>query len=309
MAKWLKRIFSQMKTKLKELLEANSIVVENELKKYIQLNDSYGLYDVMAYSLLMGGKRIRPFLVIETYKAFSGKNDIEKALPFACALEMIHTYSLIHDDLPSMDNDDYRRGKLTSHKVYGEAKALLAGDTLLTYAFEVLASNKFVSDKSIKLATLTLSRCAGGFGMAGGQMLDLNSGDNIKSLKELKEMHSLKTGALIRCAVLLGYLAYTDVPDSSVMEKLENFATNIGIAFQFRDDILDVISNKETLGKLTGSDDKNGKTTTLTFLSLNEAQKQVNDLTVDAIRSIDACLGENGIILKELAKYMVEREK
>ncbi len=298
-----------MKTDFKELLTLNSTIVENELNKYISLKDNHGLHEIMAYSLLMGGKRIRPFIVLETYKAFSGKDDIEKALPFACALEMIHTYSLIHDDLPCMDNDDYRRGKLTNHKVFGEAKALLAGDTLLTYAFEVMSSNKFVSDKSIVLATKALSFCAGGYGMAGGQMIDLNSNDNIKSFDELKEMHSLKTGALIRCAVLLGYYASTDNPDKSIVEKLEKFATNIGIAFQFRDDILDVISNKEVLGKQVGSDDKNGKTTTLTFLSLDEAQKQVNDLTIEAIYAIDDCLGEKGVVLKELAKYMVKRDK
>lgn len=298
-----------MKTDFKDLLIANSTIVENELKKYILLKDNHGLHDTMAYSLLMGGKRIRPFIVIEVYKAFSCQNDIEKALPFACALEMIHTYSLIHDDMPCMDNDDYRRGKLTNHKVYGEAKALLAGDTLLTYAFEVLASNEYVSDKSVRLATKALARCAGGFGMAGGQMIDLNSAENIKSLDELKEMHSLKTGALIRCAVLLGYFASTDAPDDKVIEKLEKFATNVGIAFQFRDDILDIISNKEILGKQIGSDDKNGKTTTLTFLSLEDAQKQVKDLTNEALLAIDDCLGEKGSVLKELAKYMVEREK
>lgn len=298
-----------MKTDLIELLKSNSTIVENELKKYILLKDNHGLHDAMAYSLLMGGKRIRPFMVLETYKAFSGKDNIERALPFACALEMIHTYSLIHDDLPCMDNDDYRRGKLTNHKVYGEAKALLAGDTLLTYAFEVLASNEYVSNRSIVLAAKTLAYCAGGFGMAGGQMIDLNSSDNIKSLDDLKEMHSLKTGALIRCAMLLGYYASTDVPDKAVVESLEKFATNVGIAFQFRDDILDVISNKETLGKQTGSDDKNGKTTTLTFLSLEEAQDQVNALTNEAIYAIDMCLGEKGIVLKELAKFMVERDK
>lgn len=298
-----------MKTNLKDLLAYNSNIVEKKLNEYITLKDNHGLHDVMAYSLLMGGKRIRPFIVLETYKAFSGDNNIEKALPFACALEMIHTYSLIHDDMPCMDNDDYRRGKLTNHKVYGEAKALLAGDTLLTYAFEVLASNRHVSDKSIRLATLSLARCAGGFGMAGGQMIDLNSDENIKSLDELKEMHSLKTGALIRCAVLLGYFASTDDVNDKIVEHLEKFATNVGIAFQFRDDILDVISNKETLGKLTGSDDKNGKTTTLSFLSLEEAQKQVNDLTNDALLAIDKCLGDRGVVLKELAKYMVERDK
>ena len=298
-----------MKTNLKDLLIENSTIVENELKNYILLDDGYGLHDAMSYSLLMGGKRIRPFIVIETFKAFSNDNNIEKALPFACALEMIHTYSLIHDDMPCMDNDDYRRGKLTNHKIFGEAKALLAGDTLLTYAFEVLASNKHVSDKSIRLATQALARCAGGFGMAGGQMIDLNSKENIKNLDELKKMHSMKTGALIRCAVLLGYYASTDSPNAEVIEKLEKFATNVGIAFQFRDDILDVISNKEILGKQTGSDDRNGKATTLTFLSLFDAQKQVNDLTNEALNAIDICLGENATVLKELAKYMVERDK
>ena len=298
-----------MTTNLKELLISNSTIVENELKKYISNEDKHGLYDIMAYSLLIGGKRIRPFMVLETFKAFSKSGNIEKALPYACALEMIHTYSLIHDDLPCMDNDDYRRGKLTSHKVFGEAQALLAGDTLLTYAFEVLASNNHVSDKSIVLATKALAFCAGGFGMAGGQMIDLDSANNIKTLDELKEMHSLKTGALIRCAMLLGYYASTDTPDDKVIRNLEKFATNVGIAFQFRDDILDVISTSEVLGKKIGSDDKNGKATALTFLSLKEAQKHVNDLTQEALTAIDDCLGANGQILKDLAIYMTERNK
>ena len=298
-----------MTTNLKELLVSNSTIVENELKNYIDKKDNHGLHEIMAYSLLLGGKRIRPFMVIETFKAFSQSNDIKKALPFACAIEMIHTYSLIHDDLPCMDNDDYRRGHLTSHKVYGEAKALLAGDSLLTYAFEVLASNKYVSDKSIVLATKLLSSCAGALGMAGGQMIDLNSCSNIKTLEELKEMHALKTGALIRCSVLLGYLASTDDPNENIIKSLETFATNVGIAFQFRDDILDVISTSEVLGKKIGSDDKNGKVTALTFMNLDEAQQHVNDLTDEAILAINNCLGNKGKILNDLAIYMVERDK
>ena len=294
---------------LKELLLSNSIIVEKELENYILKNDNHGLHNAMAYSLLLGGKRIRPFIVLETYRAFSQSKDVKKALPFACALEMIHTYSLIHDDLPCMDNDDYRRGKLTNHKVNGEAQALLAGDTLLTYAFEVLSSNKYVSDKSIVLATKALAFCSGGFGMAGGQMIDLKSGDNIKTFDELKNMHALKTGALIKCAVLLGYYASTDKPNINIISCLEKFAINVGIAFQIRDDILDVISNTEVLGKQVGSDDKNGKTTTLTFLSIEEAQKQINILTNEAIDAINECLGENGQILIELAKYMTERDK
>ena len=298
-----------MTTDLKELLLTNSTIVENELNKYILQKDSHGLHGVMAYSLLMGGKRIRPFVVLESYKAFSNNKNIEKALPFACALEMIHTYSLIHDDLPCMDNDDYRRGKLTSHKKFGEAQALLAGDTLLTYAFEVLTSNQYVSDKSIVLAAKALSYCSGAFGMAGGQMIDLNSGESISSLEELIEMHSLKTGALIRCAVLLGYYASTDCPDYKIVEKLEKFATNIGIAFQFRDDILDIISNPEILGKQTGSDDKNGKTTVLTFMTIDEAQEQIDKLTEEAILALDECIGDKGKALKDLAIYMARRDK
>ena len=236
-----------MNNNLKLLIDEKSTIVENELIRYVSEKDGYGLVDAMSYSLLAGGKRIRPFIVLETYKAFSGSADVRKALPFACALEMIHTYSLIHDDLPAMDNDDYRRGKLTNHKVYGEGPALLAGDTLLTYAFEVLASNNNVSDKSIVLATKCLAQCAGAFGMAGGQMIDLNSESNINSYEQLKIMHSLKTGALMKCAVLLGYYAYTDTPNSEIERLLEDFAINLGIAFQVRDDVLDVISCNETL--------------------------------------------------------------
>ena len=165
-----------MKDNIKELIYSNAKIVEEALENYIKLDVSSKLLMAMEYSLLAGGKRIRPFIVLEIYKAFSKDNfDIRKALPFACALEMIHTYSLIHDDLPCMDNDDFRRGKLTNHKVFGEAEALLAGDTLLTYAFEVAASNSFVSDKSVRLAIFCLSRCAGAFGMAGGQMIDIGT--------------------------------------------------------------------------------------------------------------------------------------
>ena len=298
-----------MNDKLKALIVENSTIVENELSKYIQEKDGYGLVDAMSYSLLAGGKRIRPFIVLETFKAFSGSCDVSKALPFACALEMIHTYSLIHDDLPCMDNDDYRRGKLTNHMVYGEGPALLAGDTLLTYAFEVLASNNKVSAKSVALATICLSKCAGAFGMAGGQMIDLNSEKNIKTYEQLKQMHALKTGALMKCAVLLGYYAYTDNPEKSIENQLESFAINLGIAFQVRDDVLDVISDSVALGKPTGSDSKNGKITTLTFMSLENAQKEVDALTNKSLDSLYSCLGDKGAVLYELAKYMVERDK
>ena len=250
-----------MKNNFLNLLVENNNIVEKELLSYLSNKDDNGLAKSMVYSLLSGGKRIRPFIVIEAYRLFCDKFDVKKVLPYACALEMIHTYSLIHDDLPCMDNDDMRRGKPTNHKVFGEAQALLAGDTLLTYAFEVLAGHEFVTDKSIRLATATLAKCAGFSGMAGGQMIDLSSGEDVKSFDELKKMHSLKTGALIKCAMLLGYFAACDTPNDDIINDLECFATNVGIAFQIRDDILDRISSSEELGKPVGSDDKNGKTT------------------------------------------------
>ena len=295
---------------INELIKTNSTIVENELKKYISKSDNYGLSEVMSYSLLSGGKRIRPFIAIEAYKLFSGgKEDIERVLPFACALEMIHTYSLIHDDMPCMDNDDYRRGKLTNHKVYGEAKALLAGDSLLTYAFEVASENKYVNEKSIVLAINSLAKCAGYQGMAGGQMIDLDSGNNIKSFEELKHMHALKTGELIKCALLLGYYAYYDKINPLAEKDIEKIAYNIGIAFQIRDDILDRISDIETLGKEIGSDERNGKITSLTYFSVQEAQEKVNFLTKEAIEILKKYSDGKENTLSIFAKYLVERKK
>jgi geranylgeranyl diphosphate synthase type II len=208
-----------------------------------------------------------------------------------------------------MDDDDYRRGKLTNHKVYGEAEALLAGDSLLTYAFELLASNVNVSEKSSLLAIKCLSKCSGVFGMAGGQMIDLNANETIKSYDQLTKMHAMKTGALIKCAALLGYYAYTDNPNKKIEEQLESFAINLGIAFQIRDDVLDEISSTESLGKAVGSDKKNGKITALSYMKLNEAQEQINKLTKLSIEAIQSILGEKAHVLVELAKYLIERDK
>ena len=202
-----------------------------------------------------------------------------------------------------------RRGKPTSHKVFGEAEALLAGDALLTYAFEVAAQNEYATDKSIRLATLALAKCAGFSGMAGGQMIDLSSGEHIKSFDELMNMHSLKTGALIRCAMLLGYFAACDSPDNEVIKDLEMYATNLGIAFQIRDDILDRISSNEALGKPVGSDDKNGKSTSLSFMSVDEAQSLVEKMTKEAIASIEMYCKNRSNSLIDLAEYMVGRKK
>ncbi len=292
---------------IKELIKINADITEKYLKKYMNVN-GYGIEKAMSYSLLSGGKRIRPFIAIESYKLFSKSDDLSPVMPFACALEMIHTYSLIHDDLPAMDNDDYRRGKLTNHKVFGEAKALLAGDSLLTYAFDVATENDFVSDKSICLAIKCLAKCAGYEGMAGGQMIDLDSVDNISSYEDLKRMHALKTGNLIKCACLLGYYAYCDNPDNKVEQDLTDFAICLGIAFQLRDDILDKISDKETFGKPIGSDEKNRKITSLSFLSVEEVQKEVSFYTERAISYISKYCVDNDTLIS-FAKYLIDRKK
>lgn len=293
--------------KIEELIRINSEIIEKELARWLDIN-GYGLEEPMKYSLLSQGKRLRPFIVLEVYKLFSGAEaSVERAMPFACALEMIHTYSLIHDDLPCMDNDDYRRGRLTNHKVYGEANALLAGDALLTYAFSLIASNTLVSDKCIRLAVNTLSDCSGFAGMAGGQMIDINA--RVNSFDELKKMHELKTGALIKCAVLLGYFASCDTPNDDVIADLTKFATNIGLAFQIRDDILDKIADESTLGKPVGSDEKNNKMTSLSYMSIEKAQKAVDDYTNEAVDIIEKYSNGKENSLSALAKYLVNREK
>ena len=291
--------------KIEELIASNSAIVENALEKYMDIN-GYGVEQSMKYSLLSGGKRLRPFIVLETYKMFSKDEDVTRAIPFACALEMIHTYSLIHDDLPCMDNDDFRRGKPTNHKVFGEANALLAGDALLTYAFSLISSNEAVSDASVRYATKALSECSGYAGMVGGQMLDINA--SVSSYEELERMHSLKTGALIKCAVLLGYYAYCDKPEVNIINDLSKFAINIGIAFQIRDDILDKIADESLLGKPVGSDEKNNKLTSLSYMTINEAQSKVDALTSEAIEIINK-YSDKDSALQELAKYLVNRNK
>lgn len=302
----MKRILRPMNNII-DLINANSTIVENELKRYSDTN-GYGIEKAMEYSLMSGGKRLRPFITLEIYKMLSKDDNIEKVLPFACALEMIHTYSLIHDDLPSMDNDDFRRGKPTNHKVFGEAQALLAGDCLLTYAFKVAAENYLVSDKSVRYAIQALSTLSGHLGMAGGQMIDLDSAKNISSYADLKKMHSLKTSALIKCATLLGYYAYTDKIDEKIIEDLSKYADCVGIAFQIRDDILDKISTQEMLGKPIGSDEKNMKTTALSYMSIEEAQKEVDFYTNEAILAIEKYEGEDKV-LSNLARYLVNRDK
>ena len=259
--------------------------------------------EAMRYSTLGGGKRIRAFLVLEFARLFGGSE--EAAMPFACALECVHAYSLIHDDLPCMDNDPLRRGKPSCHIAFGEAEALLAGDALLTYAFETAASNDKVSPGSVALAVKTLAAEAGPRGMVGGQTLDMQS--EMSGWDELLAMIDGKTAALIRAACLLGYYAATDEADPETVEKITAYADGIGIAFQIRDDMLDVISDTATLGKEVGSDAKNDKKTALAFMSLEEADRRVRELTASACEAVAGYDGSE--VLRDLALWLSERMK
>ena len=260
------------------------------------------LKSAMRYSLEAGGKRLRPAMTLYVCEMLDG--DIRRALPFACALEMIHTYSLIHDDLPCMDDDELRRGKPSCHVKFGEAEALLAGDGLLTYAFELCASNDNVSHKSVRLAVAELSHEAGILGMVGGQTLDLEN--NIEKYAELKKIYAEKTGALITAACLLGYFAAVDKPLKKDIDNIKLYAASIGLAFQIHDDILDVKSTTEVLGKEVGSDEKNNKKTSLAF-SLEEAEEEETLLTLLSVEAISAYSGSD--ILCRLAVWLLSRKK
>lgn len=256
----------------------------------------------MKYSLTNGGKRLRPILVLEFCKMCGG--DTEKAMAYACAVEYVHTYSLIHDDLPCMDNDDLRRGKPSCHKMYGEATALLAGDALLTHAFEIASTADFNGAKNADAVSL-LAQNSGVCGMIGGQVLDLKYEAASPSMSQLLTVHKLKTGAMISAACLLGCIA-GDATEEQILAA-SKFAYYLGIAFQIKDDILDVTGDEQKLGKPVGSDKDNEKTTYVDIVGLNKAQEDVEKLTQAAIESLSAF--ENNEFVSSLAEYLTRREK
>lgn len=289
---------------IKELIKENAALTEGALAEYYAESDEdfHVVLDAEKYSLFAGGKRIRPFLVIEFCKLFGGKT--EDAIPLASAIEMIHTSSLIHDDLPCMDNDDLRRGKPTNHKVFGYANALLAGDALLIRAFETISSSE-LPDKAVRHACLALSCAAGDFGMIGGQIMDLEAEEKKPSLKTLMKLHRKKTGALIRCAALLGCIAAgLDWSDERTQAAC-SYAEKIGLAFQIVDDILDVTGDVALLGKTIGSDVDEGKTTFVSFFTPDEAYEKAKELTEEAIADIENY--ENSAALTELARFLLDR--
>lgn len=285
--------------------------VETSLDAYVPAgNPLYqNLIDSMRYSLLDGGKRIRPLLTLE-FCALSGGR-AEDAMPFGCALEMIHTYSLIHDDLPCMDDDDMRRGRPSNHKAYGEDTALLAGDALQAHAFATMLSDEAIAgvggDRAAK-AAFCLAKAAGAYGMVGGQVIDLASEGQKVSVEVLKQMHACKTGALISAACEMGCVI--GGASAEQVEAARLFAANIGLAFQVVDDILDVTSTTEELGKKVGSDADNKKSTYVTELGLEKAQDLAGSLTEEAIKALDifpdSAVKEDVIAL---ARYLAVRKK
>ncbi len=278
--------------------------VDEYLSRVVSYKDSdlEKIYSSMRYSLLNVGKRIRPFIVISIAESLGGSR--VDAMPFAAALEMIHTYSLIHDDLPCMDNDDFRRGKPSNHKAFGEDIALLAGDALLTGAFSIAANSGLPSEICVK-AIECISQSAGADGMIGGQLLDLDAEVNPPSEDRLLKIYSLKTGALLRAAAKLGCLS-AKITDEAVFEKADCYAKNIGIAFQIIDDILDVCGDEKTLGKPIGSDEKNGKKTFVSFHGIDEAKKIASEMTREAVSAISEF--PNNKKLVELAELLLNRQ-
>lgn len=262
------------------------------------------VHSAMKYSLSIGGKRIRPILTLEFCRICGG--DIYKALPFAVAIEMIHTYSLIHDDLPCMDNDDIRRGMPSCHIKYGEQYALLAGDALLTRAFGVIVESELAHENpeiAIK-AIKALSELSGVNGMIGGQVIDLINENKNADIGILKTMDSLKTGALIRCAAYLGVIC-TDT-DEEKIKIADIYAEKIGHAFQIVDDILDIIGDEKSLGKPVGSDKECGKSTYVALLGLERAKEYAEELTDTAVKALDV-FGNEGEFLRRLAESLVNR--
>lgn len=260
------------------------------------------LFEAMHYSLFAGGKRLRPILLMAAADAVGGNGN--HFLPVACSLEMIHTYSLIHDDLPAMDNDDYRRGKLTSHKVFGEGMAILAGDALLTAAFETALGQPGVKPDALVAAVREIATAAGAQGMVGGQAVDLVSEGQVLNMETLQFMHKAKTGALFRAAIRSGALLAGASDDA--LEQLTRYAEQFGLAFQITDDILDVIGVQEIIGKPVGSDERNQKATYVTLFGLEQAEVMAKQAVDNALVNLEP-FGTQANILRQLATYLLTR--
>ena len=285
--------------------------VEAVIQKYLPGEDGYQktVIEAMNYSVLAGGKRLRPMLMEETYRLFGGIGEVIE--PFMAAIEMIHTYSLVHDDLPAMDNDEYRRGRKTTHVVYGEGMAILAGDGLLNYAFETAlkAFDIEPANQRIGKAMQILAKKAGIYGMIGGQTADIEAEDMDQSKVTndlLLFIHENKTAALIQSSMMIGAIL-AGAKDEEI-KAVEKIAYNVGIAFQIQDDILDITSSLEVLGKMTGSDEKNNKVTYVTLNGMDTAKEAVEKLSKEAIGLLDSFENKNEF-LNQLIEELITREK
>lgn len=293
----------------KEEYQKRIELIEDILQKYLPVQQGYQkiIMEAMEYSLMAGGKRLRPMLMRESFELFGGKGKVIE--PFMAAIEMIHTYSLVHDDLPAMDNDDYRRGRKTTHVVYGEDMGILAGDALLNYAFETACSAfELEPEKSLVIgrALKILAGKSGIYGMIGGQVVDVKESGHKITGDMLDFIYRLKTGALIEASVMIGAVL-AGASDEEIL-KIEEIAGKVGMAFQIQDDILDVTSTTEMLGKPIHSDEKNEKTTYVTLRGIEESRKEVKRLTSEALDTLKGLKYENAF-LNELLEWLVYREK
>ena len=291
----------------KQCLKEKASFVEKVLKEYMPKEEGYQktVIEAMNYSLSAGGKRLRPILTLEACKIVGGNED--EAIPFAIAIEMIHTYSLIHDDLPALDNDDLRRGRPTNHKVYGEAMGILAGDALLNYAFEVMLAgsiNKENPEKYLK-AINEIAKGAGIYGMIGGQVVDVESENKQIEKEKLDYIHMNKTAAMMVGCMRAG--ATIGGANSEQMEEITKYAKNIGLSFQIVDDILDIVGDEAKLGKKVGSDIENHKSTYPSLLGLDKSKEIAHNLIDEAKKSIEK-LSDDVDCLKGLAEYIIDRE-
>ena len=299
------------KSQFMEELQQKVEHINDVLEKFLPAEEGQQriIFEAMNYSVRAGGKRLRPILMEETYHMFGGSSAVIE--PVMAAIEMIHTYSLVHDDLPAMDNDEYRRGKKTTHAVYGEAMGILAGDALLNLAYETAAKafDMEVADTRVARAFAVLAKKAGVYGMVGGQVVDVESekSDDCSITREkLDFIYRLKTGALIESSMMIG--AILAGASSDEVSRVEQIAAKLGLAFQIQDDVLDVTSTLEVLGKPVGSDEKNNKATYVTFEGLDKAVSDVERISKEAEEQLDD-LGYDDAFLKELFEYLIHREK
>ena len=299
------------KSQFMEELQQKVEHINDVLEKFLPAEEGQQriIFEAMNYSVRAGGKRLRPILMEETYHMFGGSSAVIE--PFMAAIEMIHTYSLVHDDLPAMDNDEYRRGKKTTHAVYGEAMGILAGDALLNLAYETAAKafDREVADTRVARAFAVLAKKAGVYGMVGGQVVDVESekSDDCSITREkLDFIYRLKTGALIESSMMIG--AILAGASSDELSRVEQIAAKLGLAFQIQDDVLDVTSTLEVLGTPVGSDEKNNTATYVTFEGLDKAVSDVERISKEAEEQLDD-LGYDDAFLKELFEYLIHREK